>query len=144
MTISDDDAAVSEPAEEPVGTDVQEAPASATSVPGQAEGAGERGPERGDRRGGGPRRRGGGRGGPRRRPCPFCVDKVSFIDYKDVSRLRRYISERGRIEPRRKTGVCAKHQRSLATALKRARHIALLPYTPEHIRITGATFGPPR
>lgn len=73
----------------------------------------------------------------RRRVCAFCVDKSSVIDYKDPVRLRRYLSDRGRIEPRRKTGTCAKHQRWLAIALKRARHLALVPYTPEHIRLTG-------
>ena len=73
----------------------------------------------------------------RRRVCAFCVDKASAIDYKDAMKLRRYLSDRARIEPRRKTGTCAKHQRWLATALKRARHLALLPYTPEHIRVTG-------
>jgi small subunit ribosomal protein S18 len=64
--------------------------------------------------------------------CPFCADK-SEIDYKDVSRLRRFVSDRARIEPRRRTGVCAKHQRRLALAIKRARYLALLPYTPDHI-----------
>ena len=73
----------------------------------------------------------------RRRVCAFCVDKASVIDYKDPVKLRRYLSDRARIEPRRKTGTCAKHQRWLAIALKRARHLALLPYTPEHIRLTG-------
>jgi small subunit ribosomal protein S18 len=63
--------------------------------------------------------------------CAFCVENI-HIDYKDVSRLRKYISDRGKIEPRRRTGVCAKHQRSLATAIKRARYLALLPYTPYH------------
>jgi len=67
--------------------------------------------------------------------CPFCVDKLE-IDYKNVSRLRRYVSERGRIETRRRTGVCAKHQRRVAVAIKRARYLALLPYTPDHIRDT--------
>jgi len=76
---------------------------------------------------------------PRRKVCPFCVNKVRVIDYKDISLLRRYISDRGRMEPRRKTGVCARHQRVLSVALKRARHIALLPYTAEHIRQSGAT-----
>ena len=65
----------------------------------------------------------------RRKVCTFCVNKVSNIDYKDADMLSRYISNRGKIEPRRRTGVCAKHQRALAVALKRARHIALLPYT---------------
>ena len=88
------------------------------------------------------RDRGGGRsfGGPpgmrrpRRKVCTFCVDKVQRIDYKDVGRIRRYISDRGKIDPRRKSGTCAKHQRMLTAALKRARHMALLPYTAEHVR----------
>lgn len=73
----------------------------------------------------------------RRKVCFFCVEKVQQIDYKDVDGLRRYLSDRGKIEPRRKTGTCAKHQRRLTIALKRARHLALLPYTAEHIRNTG-------
>lgn len=95
----------------------------------------------------------GGRGGrrgeyarkypPRRKVCTFCVDKVSYIDYKDIARLRRHLSERGKIEPRRKTGTCARHQRALAVALKRARHVALLPYTAEHIRISGMVLRSP-
>jgi small subunit ribosomal protein S18 len=68
----------------------------------------------------------------------FCVDHVTVIDYKDVGKLRRFLSDRGRIEPRRKLGTCAKHQRALSQALKRARHLALLPYTAEHIRATGS------
>ena len=64
--------------------------------------------------------------------CTFCVNK-SVIDYKDITMLRKFVSERGKIEPRRRTGVCAKHQRKLAVALKRARFLALLPYTPAHI-----------
>lgn len=67
----------------------------------------------------------------RRRVCNFCVDKVEFIDYKDISRLKRFVSERGKILPRRISGNCAKHQRQLTTAIKRARNIALLPYTME-------------
>ena len=67
----------------------------------------------------------------------FCVEKVRTIDYKDPVKLRRYLSDRARIEPRRKLGTCAKHQRWLSVALKRARHLALLPYTPEHIRVAG-------
>ena len=62
----------------------------------------------------------------RRKVCAFCADKSKTIDYKEVNRLRRYISERAKIEPRRKTGTCAQHQRALAVALKRARHVALL------------------
>jgi small subunit ribosomal protein S18 len=69
--------------------------------------------------------------------CAFCVDKIDHVDYKDVGRLRRYLSDRGKIEPRRKTGTCAKHQRRLTVALKRARHVALLPFTGEHIRQSG-------
>jgi small subunit ribosomal protein S18 len=68
---------------------------------------------------------------PRRKVCNFCVDKVTHIDYKDVGRLRRFTSERGKILPRRMTGTCAKHQRQLSTAIKRARTIALLPYVSE-------------
>jgi small subunit ribosomal protein S18 len=63
------------------------------------------------------------------------VEHVKLIDYKDVPRLRRYISDRYKMEPKRKTGVCASHQRDLSTAIKRARHLALLPFTPAHIRI---------
>ena len=89
-------------------------------------GGGDRG-DRGDRGGPGGRR-------PRRRVCSFCVEKVQRIDYKDVGRIRRYISERGKIDPRRKSGTCAKHQRMLTAALKRARFMALLPYTADHVR----------
>jgi len=74
---------------------------------------------------------------PRRKFCSLCVDNVEVIDYKDPVKLRRYISDRGKIEPRRKTGTCAKHQRALAMAIKRARHLALLPYVPAHIHKTG-------
>ncbi len=70
----------------------------------------------------------------RRKVCNFCVDKAESIDYKEVNRLRRYLSERAKIEPRRKTGTCARHQRMLTVALKRARHVALLPYAPQHVR----------
>ncbi len=73
----------------------------------------------------------------RRKVCAFCVDHVTEIDYKDVGRLRRYISDRGKIEPRRKTGTCAKHQRRLTMALKRARVLALLPYTAEQAHRVG-------
>ncbi len=73
----------------------------------------------------------------RRRVCSFCVDKRDHIDYKDPVALRRYVSDRGKIEPKRKTGTCAKHQRVLTTALKRARHIALLPMAPTHLSETG-------
>ena len=68
---------------------------------------------------------------PRRKVCEFCVNKIQHIDYKDVNRLRRFTSERGKILPRRMTGTCAMHQRQLTVAIKRARHIALLPYTAD-------------
>ncbi len=68
---------------------------------------------------------------PRRKVCAFCADKVEEIDYKDVAKLRRYLSERAKIVPRRVTGTCAKHQRQLTTAIKRARHLALLPYVSD-------------
>ena len=68
---------------------------------------------------------------PRRKVCEFCVSKIEYIDYKDVNRLSRSVNERGKIMPRRMTGTCAKHQRQLSEAIKRARAIALLPYTVE-------------
>ena len=74
---------------------------------------------------------------PRRKFCSLCSDKVEVIDYKDPVKLRRYISDRGKIEPRRRSGACAKHQRALMVAIKRARHLALLPYVPAHIHKTG-------
>jgi small subunit ribosomal protein S18 len=85
--------------------------------------------------------RGRGGAGPgmfaRRKFCAFCAAKTEVIDYKDPVKLRPYISNRGKIEPRRKTGVCARHQRALAMAIKRARHLALLPYVPAHLHKTG-------
>lgn len=84
--------------------------------------------------------RGGGRRFiPKRKVCSFCVAHVETIDYKDPTMLRRYISDRGKIEPRRRTGTCAKHQRALAMAVKRARHLALLPFTPSHIHQASST-----
>lgn len=68
---------------------------------------------------------------PRRKVCNFCVDKIENIDYKDVAKLRRFTTERGKILPRRISGTCAKHQRKLTLAIKRARAIALLPFTAE-------------
>lgn len=68
---------------------------------------------------------------PRKKVCAFCVDKSSAIDYKDVAKLRRYITENGKILPRRQTGICAIHQRELAQAIKRARIMALLPFKGE-------------
>lgn len=67
----------------------------------------------------------------RRKVCQFCVDKVEHIDYKDVPRLRKFTTERGKIMPRRMSGVCAKHQRELAVAIKRARQVALMPYVSD-------------
>ena len=67
----------------------------------------------------------------RKKVCSFCVDKVEHVDYKDTAKLRRYTSERGKILPRRTTGTCAVHQRQLTIAIKRARHIALLPYVAD-------------
>ena len=73
----------------------------------------------------------GPRGRKRRKVCAFCVDRVEQIDYKDAAKLRRYLSDRSKILPRRMTGTCAAHQRTLTVAIKRARHIALLPYVTE-------------
>ena len=67
----------------------------------------------------------------RRKVCQVCVDKVACIDFKDTAKLRKYTSDRGKILPRRMTGTCAMHQRQLTVAIKRARHIALLPYTAD-------------
>lgn len=92
-------------------------------------GAPPRRPERGD----GPRR--GRYSGPRPpKTCPFCSAKVKYIDYKSGDALRRYLTERGKIKARRKIGTCAKHQRRLSLAIKRARHIALLPFTASQAR----------
>ncbi len=75
--------------------------------------------------GGRPQRRG------RKKVCSFCVDRIDSIDYKDLPRLRKYLSERSKIIPRRVTGTCAFHQRALTVAIKRARHVALLPYVSD-------------
>ena len=72
-----------------------------------------------------------GRRPARKKVCTFCVDKVEAIDYKDIGKLRKYITEKGKILPRRMSGVCAAHQRELAVAIKRARYMALLPYVGE-------------
>ena len=128
--------------EQPVAEFEQPAAAPARA-PAQAPARAAVAPERGDERrapreregGDGLRRRGGGGfGRGRRRACVMCVEKMTSIDYKDFSFLRRFLSDRGRIESRRKSGTCAKHQRALAQAIKRARHLALLPYTAEHVR----------
>jgi small subunit ribosomal protein S18 len=76
-------------------------------------------------------RDGKGHGRKRRKVCQFCVDKCQHIDYKDTAKLRRYMSERAKILPRRTTGTCARHQRQLMVAIKRARQIALLPYVAD-------------
>jgi small subunit ribosomal protein S18 len=68
---------------------------------------------------------------PKRKVCSFCTEKAAYIDYKDIGRLRRFVTERGKILPRRVSGNCAKHQRALAVAIKRARELAMLPYTGE-------------
>ena len=75
------------------------------------------------------RERGGRR--PRKRVCGFCIDKVEDIDYKESNKLKKFVTERGKILPRRISGNCAKHQRQLTAAIKRARHMALLPFTAE-------------
>ena len=96
---------------------------------------------------GGPPRRGPagprprGRFIPRRKVCAFCVDHADSIDYKNYGMLRRYLSDRAKVEPRRKTGTCARHQRLLSTALERARHIALLPFTSDQVQQPPARYG---
>jgi small subunit ribosomal protein S18 len=80
------------------------------------------------------RRRDNKKGGPgsgRRKPCPYCKEKIDQVDYKDLGALRRFISERGKIRSRRITGACRRHQSQVATAVKRARELALLPYVAE-------------
>ena len=89
------------------------------------------GPPRGGP-GGRPQRRGRPRYYTRRKLCSFCVDHIDYVDYKDVARLRRFLSDRFKIEARRKSGACAKHQRALSTAIKRARHLAMLPFSADH------------
>ena len=75
---------------------------------------------------------------PSRKVCAFCAGKIEAIDYKEPEKLRGYISDRGKIAPRRRTGTCAKHQRILARAIKRARHLALIPYVPAHMHRVGS------
>ncbi|CAM2008562.1 30S ribosomal protein S18 [Acanthopleuribacter pedis] len=113
-------------------------PAQGDRPPRQGAPSGERrpgGPQGGDRRGG-PQGRGGPRGKKKfyyrkRKFCKFKAEKIDYIDFKDVELLRSFTPERGKIAPRRQTGTSAKFQRMLATAIKRARHIALLPYTTD-------------
>ena len=79
----------------------------------------------------------GGPGSGRRKPCPYCKDKIEQVDYKDIATLRRFISERGKIRSRRITGACRRHQSQVATAVKRARELALLPYVERSPRRSG-------
>ncbi len=80
--------------------------------------------DKGDSKGGMKRRS-------RKKVCPFCAEKAQSIDYKEISKLRKFVSERGKILPRRITGNCAKHQRELTIAIKRARHVALMPFSAD-------------
>lgn len=112
--------------------------APASSHYGSERPSGDRGPRRGprdryDSDRGGDRRGGDRRGGrrPRRRVCAFCVDKITKIDYKEHQRLREFVSDRGKILKSRMTGTCARHQRALSAAIKRARQVALLPFVAE-------------
>jgi small subunit ribosomal protein S18 len=89
--------------------------------------------DRGPFRPRGPRTGGRPRYVPRRKVCFFCANKNEVIDYKNHDKLRTYVSERAKIEPRRRSGACARHQRELAIAIKRARQIALLPFVPDHV-----------
>ncbi len=111
-------------------------PAQSTSSSGpRPRGQGGGGPGRGPGSGG--QFRGGRRNFRRgRRVCNFCVDRVNSVDYKAVNRLRRYISDRARIDSSKKTGTCAKHQRMVRRAIAKARFMALLPYAPDHTRVT--------
>jgi len=85
-------------------------------------------------RGAGARRRGGGRRGRRPKVCPFCTGEMEIMEYHDGRMLRRFISDTAKILPRRRTGVCAKHQRRLATTVKRARTLAIIPITEKLVR----------
>ena len=107
------------------------------SRPGGGRPGGPGGRPGGGRSGGRPGGRFGGRRGrpryySRRKICGFCVDHIEYIDYKNTDSFRRYMTDRWKIESRRKTGVCSKHQRALSTAIKRARHLALIPFSPDH------------
>jgi small subunit ribosomal protein S18 len=106
-------------------------PAAPSPRPAQSEGPRGPRPERTERNG----QRRGRFSGPRPpRFCPFCAQKVKYIDYKTADQLRRYLTDKGKIKARRKIGTCAKHQRRLALAIKRARHVALLPFSTESTR----------
>lgn len=89
---------------------------------------GARGEDRGERGGSDDDKRGGGRGYGRKKVCRFCAEKNAKVDFKDQATLKYFVTERGKIIPRRISGCCAKHQREVATAIKRARGLALLPY----------------
>ena len=124
--------ASSPPAERPAGSTQPRPPYAGQDRPA----GGSRPPPRGGRE-----RRGRPRYFPRRKVCAFCVDHVTAIDYKNVDVLKRYLSDRARIDPRRKTGTCARHQRMLSHAMKRARHLALLPFSMDHILQSGIEVG---
>ena len=112
-----------------------EAPRGPGGPPPRFGGGGRPGGPGGGGRPGGPSGPGGrprGRFVRRRKVCAFCVEKVTHIDYKEIDKIRRFVSERAKIEPRRRTGVCAKHQRALRTAIQRARQIALVPFVAYH------------
>ena len=112
-----------------------EAPRGPGGPPNRFGGGGRPGGPGGGGRPGGPGGPGGrprGRFVRRRKVCAFCVEKVTHIDYKEIDKIRRFVSERAKIEPRRRTGVCAKHQRALRTAIQRARQIALVPFVAYH------------
>lgn len=106
------------PAAAPAAEGEQSAPQAAPAYQGPQGGMGQRRPM-------------GGKRFPRRKVCAFCVDKVDYIDYKDTKRLRKFVTDRGKLLPRRITGNCAAHQRMLTIAVKRARVVALLPFTAE-------------
>ncbi len=80
---------------------------------------------------------GAGKYAPKRKFCSFCAGKIKSIDYKDTAMLSRFISDRGKIEPRRRTGTCNLHQHAVALAIKQARHVALLPFVPQHVHKQG-------
>ncbi len=111
-------------------------PAAPTSAPAAAPRERPERPERSERPERPQREGRRGRFGGQRPPkvCPFCAAKVKYIDYKQADQLRRYLTERGKIKARRKIGTCARHQRRLSLAIKRARHVALLPFTSEQAR----------
>ena len=113
------------------GVATTDAPAARPEGGAPREGGGPRGPRPGGRPGagpGGPPREGGRKFFRRKKVCKFCVEKIDAVNYKDVRLLSQFVSEAGRIVPRRLTGVCTPHQRRLADAIKQARNIALLPY----------------